>query len=281
MNNSYGFPERITVLNDNNKFLSYTHPARARKLLKDRKAEIFSKDPFTIKLKGGGNKMIPTSITNFTEYFSGGDRDVYIQNISTGQVSMQFEVSPGRFDSVPIPKTRKPFNLTQYIPFDAIKNSTDLRKLVNRRPPVIRLMSEEEYTEYYENLAKSKNTSIDEEINESFELQSNMINRRGTFQDVDKSNKSIDELINERNENPEEAMDIQPLPKVVGLCAQVGPDVENSDKIKSGEMMSELEDMETELRLTDLEYIASKGYYKSIKKWASTRLSDVNIEESK
>ena len=43
-------------------------------------------------------KNVPI-ITNFTEYFR-TERDVYVQNRSNTQVSMQFETFPGRIESV-------------------------------------------------------------------------------------------------------------------------------------------------------------------------------------
>lgn len=71
------------------------------------------------------------TITNFTEYFR-EERDVYVQNKSNTQVSLQFETSPGRIESVLIPRDKKPLNLTQIVPFTAIKASVDLRKKIGR-----------------------------------------------------------------------------------------------------------------------------------------------------
>jgi len=266
-------PERIAVLNKDNKFMSYTHPARVRKLLKQQKAEVFSNDPFTIKLKGERGKVMKPMITNFTNYFSGEERDVYVQNLSNTQVSIQFEVGPGRYESVLVPKTRRPLNLTQHIPFEAIKRSTDIRKLVNRRPPALQLMTEAEYTKFYEDLATAMKTSVEEEITKSLELQAQLMDRRIPVAKTEEEKpKTIDQVEQERLENPEEAAEAQPLPQVVGLCAQVGADVSQGAKLKAGDMMAELEGMEGELRPTDFEYLTSMGYYKVIKKWASARM---------
>ncbi len=211
-------------------------------------------------------------ITNFTHYFSGEERDVYIQNISNNQISIQFEVGPGRYESVLVPRSRRPLNLTQHIPFDAIKRSTDIRKLVNRRPPVLQLMTAEEYNKFYEDMAKSMGTTIDQEVEKSLELQAALMDRRVPEVEKGKETKSIDELEQERNDDPEAAAEMQPIPRVIGLCAQVGPDVPQTDKPQVAEMMSELETLEGEMRPTDFEYLASKGHYKAIKKWAMARL---------
>ena len=92
-----------------------------------------------------------TSITNFSEYFKNARdnfQDIYIQNISNAQISMSVPVGVNQTESITIPKTRKPYNLCQDVPFDALANSMDLRKLVNRRPEVLRLITAEEYMEY-------------------------------------------------------------------------------------------------------------------------------------
>jgi len=268
---SYGvLPERIAVVDDKHKFISNTHPARVRKLLKSGKARVFSKNPFVIELiqkgENGAKKMKP--ITNFVKYFSGEERDVYIKNTSNTQVSMQFETSPGHFEHVLIPKTRQPFNLTQHIPFVAIKQSTDLRRLVNRRPPVLQLMSEEEYNQYYESLAESRGTTLDEEINKSLEEHSELMDKRAFAAKNEEKGKSIEDLKKEHLEDPEANAEMQPLPVVVGLCAQVG---KGMTELSPEEMMTELEQAEPDLRPTDYEYIASHGYYKIIKKWANQR----------
>lgn len=275
-------PERVAVVSKERKLLSHVHPARARKLLKSGKAKVFSKKPLVLELipeeERKGKQMKPM-ITNFTSYFSGEDRDVYVQNMSNTQVSMQFETSPGRYDSIPLPKTRRPFNLTQHIPFEAIKRSTDLRKLVNRRPPVLRLMTEEEYLEYYESLAKNRSTTPDEEILKAMEIQSNLMDRRVPVETKDEP-KTIDQLKEEMLEDDEALSEMQPMPRIIGLCAQAGPQVDKGDKIKAEDMLMELETMEDELRATDLEYIQSHGYYKTVTKWASTRFSKLHNEDS-
>ncbi len=270
------FSERVSVLNQKNKHISYVHPARARKLLKKGKAETFSTKPFTIKLKGEkrGKKMV--AITNFTEYFRGDDRDVYVRNVCNNQVSLQFEISTGRTEHVLIPKTRDPFNLTQHVPFDAIKRSTDIRKLVNRRPPALELLTSEEYEKYYEGLAKRKGTSKEEEIIRALELQTSLMERRPPVSD-DKP-KSMDDIKKERTDN-DEVDEEQPLPRIIGLCSQVGAKVEKDQKLNANEMMNELESMESELRPTDFEYIASNGYYKIVKKWANKRYSETSESE--
>lgn len=42
--------KEVLVLDANRCFLSYTHPAIARKLLRDGRAIIYSRDPFTIQM---------------------------------------------------------------------------------------------------------------------------------------------------------------------------------------------------------------------------------------
>ena len=269
--------QKVTVVNTKNEFLSYTHPARARKLLKQGKAEVFSNDPFIIKIRGGrGAIMQPRQLgpmVNFTEFFR-EERDIYVQNTSGGmQISITFEVAPGRVEHVTIPPTKKPFNLTQFVPFNAIKNSTDIRRFITRHPPRLRLMTEEEYNEFFVSLAKRRGTSMDQEITQALEEQAMLMDRRVPVDATPP--KKIDELREEIESNPELAGSDQVHPRVAGICAEVGPEVEEKDRPKAGKILDDLEAIEDQLKEGDLEYLMSKGGYPTVKKWAKQRLDEV------
>jgi hypothetical protein len=269
-------PERVDVVDGKNKFISVTHPARVRKLLKTGKARVFSRDPFTIQLVDGGGtkKMKPTkTIINFTDYFRGDERDVYVQNVSNTQISLQFETSPGRTDPVLIPKGRRPINLTQHVAYDAIKRSTDLRKLVNRRPAALILMTQDEAMSYYEALGQTMNTSAEEEYEKALEIQSNLMRREAQVP-PEQAPKTIDQLKDQYKAEEEEGgmVEEQPLPRIIGLCASVDAMIPDAEKTDPAEMLAELESMEDELRQIDIEYVASRGYYPIIRKWANTRM---------
>ena len=218
-------------------------------------------------------KRVPI-ITNFTEYFR-VERDVYVQNRSNTQVSMQFETFPGRVESVLLPKTKNPINLTQLVPFDAIKQSVDLRKMVNRRPPVLVLMEEAEYIAFYENLSKGQGVSIEEAMDGAHQTQSDIQNKRAFTNAAPKSRKTIEEEAEARKDEPADP-DEKITARVVGLCASVGEDLDEKDRLGAREMLEELRDLE--LTTADLEYLLGHGFYKSIKKFAQKEL-DTRINE--
>lgn len=270
------------VIDGNNKFLSYTHPAKARKLLNDKRAVIFKTDPFTIKLMGQQDrrgKMSSESIISFTDFFK-EEKDVYIQNLSNTQVQFQCEVAAGRIKNVIIPRTRKPYNLTQRVSFNAIKESIDFRSLFDRNPPVIRIITQTEYEKYYQDLAARNSTSVEKEIAEANNLQLGIMDRK--VEENSPPPKTIDDMrsssIADDGELPIEA---QIHPRIAGLCSQVSPDVDDDLKMKANEFRDELEVIEEELKPVDYEYLISHGFYKSIRNWASKKFNEVtaSVEE--
>jgi len=170
-----GKDQDILVLDQERRFLEYPHPAVARRLLKEGRATVYSKRPFAIQLnksvvnlgKTRTKEDSMTKIINFTEFFK-EERDIYVQNVSNCQVTVNFEVAPGRAESHLFTNTRDPVNLTRYIPFNAIKSSIDLRKMVTRTPSALRLLDEEEFKLYYAKAAKAKGLdSPDDAIEEA------------------------------------------------------------------------------------------------------------------
>jgi len=211
-------------------------------------------------------------ITNFTEYFR-KERDVFVQNRSNTQVSMQFEAE-GRSESVLIPRGKKPLNLTQLVSFKMIKESLDLRKLVNRRPPVLVLLSEEQYIEHYQKLADSNGITLEEAMDNAHQYQSDLQNKRAFTKPVADSRKTLDQEAETRADEPPDPQD-KVSPRVTGLCANVGDDVAEKDRMKAGAMLEEIKELNTYdkgLTRGDLEFLLGRGYYASVKKWATGEL---------
>lgn len=257
---------RIPVVDENNCFLSYTHPARARKLLRDGEAEVFSVAPFTIRLRRISLEGKMSSITNFTEFFK-EERDIYIQNKSDRVVSLEFTLDGGRKESHRIARTLDPVNLTQYIPFSAIKNSSDLRNLSNRQPPAIVFLTEEQYRNYFVQKAKAHETTVDDEIARANEKHRSVVNKTA-FKPMDKMTLAEAEAELKKPVAPEERL----TPRVVGLCANVGADIKENEMLPARDFIEELENLEKSLTTADLEYILVNGHHKSVKKWVQKRL---------
>jgi hypothetical protein len=217
--------------------------------------------------------MIPT-VTNFTEYFR-EERDVYVQNKSNTQVSLQFETSPGRIDSVLIPRDKKPLNLTQMVPFKAIKESVDLRKMVNRTPPVLALLTEAEFLAYYEKLAEQVGVPTEAAIAEAHKTQRDLQDKRIFTTPDPRSRKTLDEEAEERKDEPADPQD-KVTARIVGLCNSVGEDIPEKDRMSANDMLEEIKDLDQGQALTraDLEYLQGHGHYKAVKNWATATYNE-------
>lgn len=271
--------KKVIVIGPHGEFVSHTHPAKARKLVASGKAFILENTPFKIKLREATERTeeMPKRVINYTQLFK-EEKDIYIQNVGKTQVSIGFEVAPGRTDSVCLPRTRKPFNLTSRIPWAAIKGSMDLRILLNRRPANIALLSEEEYLEYYKNMAKQKGTTMEQEIEEAFEHHSALMDRRAFTVDEDSTPKTIEEARADQEaavaDDPEE----QITPSVIGLMQRIEPGAPAAEKLGIYELIEELEVLGDDLTSADCDYIEAKGTAK-VKKWIRERVQEANTSE--
>lgn len=208
------------------------------------------------------------AITNFTEFFK-EERDIYVQNKSDRLISLEFNVEGGGKESHRLARTLDPVNLTQYIPFGAIKNSADLRNLSNRVPPAIVFLTEDEFKAYYKSKAQANDTTLESEIARSNEKHRAVTNRTPVSPAVEQNDaemkKSLEPVI-----DPEEQL----TPRIVGLCNKVGADMKKEEMLPARDFIEELEQIESKLTPADLEFIIANGYHKAVKKWAQTRLGN-------
>ena len=279
-----GKDNNIPVLDSNNKFLSYTNPAKSRILIKKGKAKVFCRDPFILQLKGevGDDYMtIPKQTTskrsklivNFSKYFT-ENSEIFVQNMLNSQISISFKGLGGDEYHVIIPKTRRPYNLTNEVPIEVIKTSPDFRKLVTRSPQALRTITEDEYIEYYERIADRNNTTFDYELGKALKLKSGLQNKEEMPSDRLQRQRASE--LEDAMEKAEKAIEINPT--VVGLCHKASRD-QGPMRIKAGDFVEELEMLLPELSLEDWEYISTKGVYKSVKNFANKFLDDLTSEE--
>lgn len=262
----------VPVLDHNNQFISKTSPAKARMLLKKGKCTVFSKQPFMIKREGEiesgtmikrQNRNANSFITNWTKLFE-EESEIYIQNLGTTNISLtcKYEREPIYIN---IPRIKHPLNLTQFVPFDGIKGSMELRAMINRKPSILRLVSEDEYYEYFEQLAKRFGTSPEEEMMNAQDKFSALINRRSVSDaQPEEEEVSKEEKILTANE---------PDPRVVGLCLRSEKD-QGADRIKARDMIDEIETIEKDLKELDWEYLASNADYATVKDFALKHLTE-------
>lgn len=267
----------IPVLDKNNRFISSTNPAKARILIKKGKALVFNKNPFMIKLLEGERYTEMEKITqrknhynNFTKYFS-EEREVFIQNVGGTQISLQFKNGQSE-EHLTIPNTRKPYNLTSHLPFDAIKYSTDFRKILMRRPQVLVLVEEDDFLKYYETLAESKGTSIEEEIDEAEHIMYNLMARvKDPSILSSKQTKSYEDAL-ENLEKPKELN-----PRITGLCAMATPDMKD-ERISEFDFVEELKALGPDLSMDDWTFVQANGIYNKVRNLASQAIEELTSD---
>jgi len=276
----------VQVLDANDNSATPTNSARARLLVKEQKASWVSNDPPTIRLKRLVDteiaKKMSTPITNWTDFFK-TERDIYVQNIANAQISLSFEISPGNIQSFIVPHTRDPFNLTQHIPFSAIKSSADFRKMLNRRPAALQVMTEEEFRAYYQRKAQNTGKSTWEAaVDAAEERRQGMQNRQDKIEIPKPA--PIHEVVEDDGHlgGKKEVKAFQVIteqeavnPKVLHLCLQVNHQIADNEKMKAHALLEEFQMMEEGLKLDDFEYIQSHGYWKTVKNWAKAKVAEL------
>lgn len=254
-------------------FLPSTRPAKARKLLRDDKANLLNEVPPLIQLnrtviqKGEMNmskeeKVVPVTIN---EYFKKNE-EVYVQNLSGSILSMEFRDGDMKIP-ITIPNISTPLCLTDRIPKELIVRSADFRKFVMSSPPRIRLMTVDEYSAQMVRVAKDLGTSVDEAVKEAGD------------QLVTLTNKS------ERLERPEEdtttthdpsvpgLVDSPIQPRVMQIISNCSPDAKPQTPADSA--LKELRKLK--LTADDLNFILTCTH-PAVRKFATARLSDMTEE---
>lgn len=205
-----------------------------------------------------------TQITSFTDYFR-EERDIYVQNISSYNVVVNFDVGNGQSTSYTFIPSRDPINLTMTIPFRAIANSTEFRRMINRKPSVLRLITHDQYMAHYEGKAAASGMkTADEAIAAALERVANRGEPTPETPIPEPINSAPATDTNGRPLSEEEVIN----PRVLHLCLQVHPTVPDNQKMSAQDMLNELEVLAGSLKFDDWEYVFSHGYYKSVKNYA-------------
>jgi hypothetical protein len=113
-------------------------------------------NPLAVPAPGAG-RPASAMVANWFKFFQ-EERELWVQNTSSTQVSIQFEIGPGQTAGVLVPVGSDPVCLTNEVPFESIKKSFDLRKLLNRVPGVLRLISAEDAEAYFVARAQAANS---------------------------------------------------------------------------------------------------------------------------
>jgi hypothetical protein len=236
---------------------------------------------------------------NFTEYFR-SERDVYVQNLANAQVSCEFPIGPNRVEGFTFPHNRDPINLSQHIPFHAIKDSMDFRKMLSRRPPALQLLNQDEYDAFYAKKAQQQGLmtngkpDIDAAIDSSEEKRRRTADKNLREKVTDRDPEPIHEVVEsgtgpkgathfgerQRVVSRDVATEDEILnPRVLHLCNQVKQEIPEEERMPAKDLLDELQSM-PDLTLDDLEHIRAHGFYKSVKAYAKQKMSELNDKES-
>jgi len=203
-----------------------------------------------------------TTKLNFTDLFK-EEKDIYIQNLANGQVSLQF----GRGEetlSFLLTRKRDPIVLTNHVPFKLIVASTDFRRILNRHPAIVRLLTEEEYNAYYKVKAKQEKITPDVAIakaeSERLGAKTAILTPKAVVGD-DEEDKDTEEKV-----NAEEAIN----GRVIHLCHQASNNIPVTERMKPNDLLEAFKDLQNEFKMDDYEYILANTGNKSIHTWAKS-----------
>lgn len=285
--------KEVVVTDTEERFLEPTHPAKARKLMRNGKADLISKDPPAIRLR---NPIEPTPgrkfsmngerarIQELTKFFE-VEQDIYVQNISDDPriVLIEFKVDRETI-TFTLPEGRDPICLTGQIPFSSIKNSVDFRRMAQRRPPVMRLMTAEEYQKYFETKVETRKLVGEfkevQELIEDAERKAVEVHQKKvkTKDRAPSPPQSLDQAIKDEQFVTQEEV-IQP--RVLWVVRQCDKEMK-TDTEDNRMPASEALDALQALTLTDddLNYIHGMCHYPQISKWAKMEMNQKSSLEN-
>lgn len=307
--------ETVIVVDANRQHVEMVSPAVARRALKDGFVTVFRKQPFSVQLPPGvdrcprtftrakrakerGNTVFNKTpqLRSFHKFFE-ENNEVWVKSLVEGQVSLQFESVPGKFQSVLVPEG-DPICLTDRVPTDAVQTSTDLRKLCMPRntprgvkPAALKLLTHEEAEAHFLKKALRKKLFVKDETGQHVldddgkpipdieaaanpQITADAVTKAATRVDSRPSTtiREMQEFDASSVKDKEIKLASSVSPRVTALCneLQASPDDERqpADAV--------LDTLETIVSLTadDLHHIMANGFYPEVKTWAREQLDE-------
>jgi hypothetical protein len=275
-------------------FLEPTKRGKARKLLHQRKALLLNAStPFiqltkVVDLKEDNsnkkeNKMDRSNIRTLNEYFE-KNSEVFVRNTSKYMVSLTLYYSAnGRVEPLAIPPMSV-MCLTDYATKATLQESGDLRKLLQRKPSVLELISKEEYfavidamtpeqhKEYEKKIQMAVNkTDPDTLVEKESEDQ---VGSQGPDSDTELPKSGIVN-VDQNTPNAGDGNDFA-VPGVTGVSPQVlgiiADATREKNPVSAEATINALNALE--LNKVDLSFIVSNTK-RTIKKWAQLKLQEL------
>jgi len=273
----------VLVTDQSWSWLESTRPGKARKLIRDGHAKLIEKEPPFIQLqrtvfKTNKEGTMVTTLVSLDKYFKENE-SIYVQNTSGGIVSLTFRSADGRPEPFSLPNDRRPIRLTDYVPKDMIVRSADFRKLVMRRPPAIKVLTEDEYSGKITTIAKESDKEPDavvEEIavkmataqrkeipvSDEFGMR---VEEPGSAEEVMKASAGMDDL------NIPGSVEDGVNPRVQQIVANCS--AQAVGRIKAADALEDLENLN--LTVEDLNFVIGSCSYKTVVSWAQRKLKEV------
>lgn len=228
------------------------------------------------------------TIPSFTEFFR-KEQDIWVKSIVPGQVSLEFETSPGNKIGICVPYTGDPICLTDRISFDAIKHCNSLRDLCRPRqqrngavkPPALQLLTTEQANEHFARKAERRGLWVKEPDGSvaKDEAGKPIPDVQAVMMTATQSPDIARTIVSPPDQDDDDKMKLDikytglVTPRVAFLCHQVSDVLPENERMTADALLSELEAVESTLTNVDFEHIQNKVPYRSIKSWASERLA--------
>lgn len=216
-------------------------------------------------------------LTNFTRYFAEvreSQSDVWVRTVGDRQVSIVVPDAHGEKTSFVVPNTGDPYNITQRFPLEDIQRSPDIRHFVATKQ-WLELMTTPQVEAFYAKRAKKRGITVEQAI-DAAEVRREKIYSLQPM-DLGATNKPIDDLAGE-GEDTVVRIDQVVNPRVIHLCHQVSMEIPENQRWPASKLLDELEIIENVLTAEDFQYIIGSGRYKSIIRWADTRMKQVLLD---
>lgn len=90
---------------------------------------------------------------NWYEIFSDPSKDIWVQNQTDKQISLEIEIAPGQTDGKPLPPSRDPVCLTEKWTHKQLRDSANFKLMLGKRHegrPAMLLLTEDQVEQYFE-----------------------------------------------------------------------------------------------------------------------------------
>jgi hypothetical protein len=257
-------------------------------------------------------KTMQSGIMNFTEFFK-EEKDVWVKNVCSQNISLEFDGGNGNKIAECVEAGTDPVNLTQSVPFQAIKGSTDFRKILMRQPRALLLMTREQVMAYYAEKARraqlyttndagQRVPDVDRAIQDADEKRARKkanietVIQSRTSLTVDSINSAVPakqttgEELQQRSANEvanlgregRVRLDEVVNPRVIHLCQQVSMELDPNERMSAPDLINELKELKDrgEMALESFNHVLSFGTYPTVKAWARQGISELAAAET-